>query len=110
MAANAGSQGNVLANSITSTNTGISGVDIVTNASAFTNGIDAETDAAFRIRFVAYLLSLSKDTKAAIGSAINNVQQGLSYTLTENYQYRNLLPGLFMWFGTMELAIHRQPS
>jgi len=96
MAVNAGTQGNVLANSITSIGQGISGVDTVTNASAFTNGIDAETDPAFRVRFVLYLLSLSKATKTAIGSAIDNVQQGLTYTLTENYQYNGTYsPGFF---------------
>lgn len=96
MAVNAGTQGNVLANSITSIGQGISGVDTVTNASAFTNGIDAESDAAFRIRFVLYLLSLSKATKTAIGSAIDNVQQGLTYTLTENYTYGGTYdPGFF---------------
>jgi uncharacterized phage protein gp47/JayE len=96
MAVNAGTEGNVLANSITSIGQGISGVDTVTNASAFTNGIDAELDGAFRIRFVLYLLSLSKATKTAIGSAIDNVQQGLTYTLTENYQYNGTYsPGFF---------------
>lgn len=95
-AVNAGAQGNVLAGAISSISQPISGVDTVTNASAYTNGVNAETDAAFRIRFVLYLLSLSKATKTAIGSAIANIQQGLKYTLTENYDYNGTYdPGFF---------------
>lgn len=93
-AVNAGTQGNVLANTITAINQGISGVDTVNNASVFTNGVDAETDAALRI--VLYILSLSKATKTAIGSAITNIQQGITYTLTENDQYSGTYdPGFF---------------
>lgn len=83
----AGSGGNVLANTITSITTPIAGVDTVTNGSAFTNGLDAETDTALRTRFVSYIASLSKATKTSIGNAIASVQQGLAYTLTENQDY-----------------------
>ena len=72
----AGSGGNVQAAAIAVITTPIPGVDTVTNAAPYTNGIDAETDAALRIRFVAYLASLSKATRAAIGYAITSVQQG----------------------------------
>ena len=65
----------------------IAGVDTVTNAAAFTTGADAETDAAFRSRFVGYINSLSKATMAAIGNAILAIQQGINYTLTEGYAY-----------------------
>ncbi len=44
------SQGNVGAGTISLLASGIAGIDTVTNAVAFTNGIDAETDAAFRAR------------------------------------------------------------
>jgi uncharacterized phage protein gp47/JayE len=95
-AVNAGTQGNVLAGTITAITQPIPGVDTVTNASGFTNGIDAETDTALRARFVLYLASLSKATKAAIGSAIANVQQGLVYSLTEDYDYNGAYdPGFF---------------
>ncbi len=90
-AVNAGTQGNVHSGSITSLAQSISGVDTVTNAAAFANGIDTETDTAFRARFVLYIASLSKATKIAIGAAIANVQQGLQYTLTENYDYSGTL-------------------
>jgi phage-related baseplate assembly protein len=46
--------------------------------------LDAESDAAFRARFVLYLASLSKATKGAIGAAILSARQGLQYTLLEN--------------------------
>ncbi len=89
-AVNAGSQSNVLAASVAVLTTGIPGVDTVTNAAAFTNGIDAESDPALRSRFQLYLASLSKATKVAIGYAIETVQQGLSYTITENADYNGV--------------------
>jgi hypothetical protein len=46
--------------------------------------MDAESDQAFRARFGNYLASLSRATALAIGSAIAAIQQGLSYTITEN--------------------------
>jgi uncharacterized phage protein gp47/JayE len=85
----AGSGGNVQAATITVITTPIPGVDTVTNAAAFTNGIDAETDAALRARFVLYLASLSEATKAAIGYAITSIQQGLTYTITEDQDYNS---------------------
>jgi uncharacterized phage protein gp47/JayE len=87
IAITAGSAGNVLAGTVTSINQAVPGIDTVTNASGFINGLDAETDQALRIRFVAYFASLSKATAAAIGSAIENVQQGLQFTLSPNVNY-----------------------
>lgn len=84
-----GSGGNVSAAAISTLITSTPFVDTVTNASPYSNGIDEETDAALRTRFVAYLASLSRATKTAIGYAINSVQQGLTYTLTENQNYAN---------------------
>jgi len=82
-----GSGGNVLVGAITTIGQAIPGVDTVTNAAAFTNGLDAETDGAFRLRFIAYIASLSKATKASVGYAITSVQQGLQYQIVENQQY-----------------------
>jgi uncharacterized phage protein gp47/JayE len=82
-----GTGGNVQAGSITILSTPIPGVDTVTNASGFTNGIDAESDPALRARFVLYLASLSKATSTAVGYAITSTRQGLDYTLTENQDY-----------------------
>lgn len=96
-AVNAGTQGNVLAGSISVLATAISGVDTVTNAADFINGIDAESDAAYRARFPLYLASLSKATKTAVSYAVTSLQQGLSLTITENYDYSgNYKPGTFM--------------
>ncbi len=87
IASAAGTGGNVQANTITVITTPLPGVDTVTNASPFINGIAAESDAAMRVRFVLYLSSLSKATRIAAGYAITSVQQGLSYTITENQDY-----------------------
>lgn len=86
-AVTAGTAANVIAGAISSLAQAIPYVDSVANGLAFTNGVDAETDSNFRIRFVAYIQSLSKATKAAIGYAITSLQQGLTYTLTENQNY-----------------------
>ena len=79
-----GSAGNVLANTITVIASSVPGVDQVSNANAFTNGLEVEGDASFRSRFRIYLSSLSKATQAAVASAISNVRQGLSYQIKEN--------------------------
>ncbi len=62
----------------------LAGIDLVTNGSAINNGVDAESDAAFRARFPLYLASLAKATLAAILYAASSVQQGLSVTPLEN--------------------------
>ena len=79
-----GSAGNVQPGAITVLSSAIAGVDTVTNALALTGGMDAESDQAFRARFGNYLASLSRATTLAIGSAVAAIQQGLSYTITEN--------------------------
>lgn len=86
-AVTAGTAANVIAGAISSLAQAIPYVDSVANALAFTNGVDAETDSNFRIRFVSYIQSLSKATKAAIGYAITSLQQGLTYSLLENQTY-----------------------
>jgi uncharacterized phage protein gp47/JayE len=97
----AGSGGNVLANTITSMGQGVPGVDTVTNAAAFTSGIDAESDTAYKARFVLYIAGLSKGTLAAIQSAIADVQQGLQDTVTENADYNSTYdPGFFYIVAT----------
>lgn len=85
----AGTTGNVLANTIQSFVSPIPYVDTVTNpvqtgVAPYRVGTNAETDPAFRLRFIGYLNGLSKGTVSAITSAINAVQQGLTFTLTEN--------------------------
>jgi uncharacterized phage protein gp47/JayE len=83
----AGTAGNVLAGTVTTISAALPGIDTVTNPAAFTGGIDAESDAALRARFVLYIGSLSKATAGAVGSAIANIQQGLNYRIVENQDY-----------------------
>lgn len=95
-AVTAGTGANAIAGAINSLGQSIPFIDTVTNAAAFTNGFAAETDSAMRIRFVAYISSLSKATKGAIQYSISSVQAGLSDVLTENYNYAGQYqPGYF---------------
>jgi phage-related baseplate assembly protein len=84
----AGSSGNVISGTVTSFVSPITFIDYVSNtAPSPQTGFDAETDPAFRQRFVQFFASLSKATKAAVGFAIASVQQGLTYSITENQNY-----------------------
>jgi uncharacterized phage protein gp47/JayE len=95
-AATPGLAGNLAAGAISALGQSLSGVDSVTNPLAFASGAAAESDAALRVRFVGYLASLAKATKLAVGNAIVSVQEGLSYTLTEDYTYAGAYqPGYF---------------
>jgi uncharacterized phage protein gp47/JayE len=80
----AGTGGNVLAGTISLIVGGISGIDSVTNSNATSGGLNSESDAAFRTRFVNYINSRSQATDFAIGYAIQSVQQGLTYSIQEN--------------------------
>jgi uncharacterized phage protein gp47/JayE len=80
----AGTGPNVQANALSQLATPVAGIDTVTNASAINNGLNAESDTAYRARFVLYINSLAKATQAAIESAIANVQQGIHENLLEN--------------------------
>ena len=88
--------GNAAVGAINTIAASIPGVDTVTNASAFSNGADAESDAAYRARFPIYLASLSEGTVAAIRNAVVSLQQTVSYTPTENFNYSGASqPGYF---------------
>jgi uncharacterized phage protein gp47/JayE len=78
---------NALAGTVTVLTTNVSGIDQIINASAFTGGIDSETDTALRVRFQAYIASLSKATVAAITYAVNSLHFGVQCTVTENQNY-----------------------
>lgn len=96
LASTAGSAGNALAGTVTVITGGIQYIDTVSNSANFTGGADAELDDAFRARFVLWVSSLSKATKAAIGYALASMQKGVSYTLTENQDYSgNVKNGYF---------------
>ena len=80
----AGSVDNVQAAQISQFGSAIPGIDLVTNGAAITNGLDQETDAALKVRFVQFLASLSKATVGAYLFAANSVQQGLDLLPLEN--------------------------
>lgn len=83
-AQNAGIQGNVSAASITTISTAIQYVDTVTNANAFSNGVNQESDTAVQARFVTYVSGLRAAIASAVESAIEGVQQGIQYAIVEN--------------------------
>ena len=80
----ASASANVAAGTITQIVTVIQYVDTVTNAYAFSEGSNAETDPAYRARFVLYLASLSRATRAAVSYAILTFPGLSSYSLVEN--------------------------
>ncbi len=85
-AANPGMQGNVVAGAIGLLASAVP-FDTVTNTAAFTNGLNAETDAAFRTRFALYINSRSLGTAGAIQAAVAGVQQGISSYLAPSAPY-----------------------
>jgi uncharacterized phage protein gp47/JayE len=87
LAAGVGAAGNAVIGGINTLTQAVPGVDTVSNPAAFINGADAETDADLRVRFVAFVASLSKATKGAIGYAITSLKQGVSYAFVENQLY-----------------------
>jgi uncharacterized phage protein gp47/JayE len=92
-----GSAGNVQAGSISVLASALAGVDTVSNAAAFQNGMDAESDQNFRLRFQSFLSSRSRATLGAIQFAIMGVQQGLNYAIQENQSAAGApLPGNFL--------------
>jgi uncharacterized phage protein gp47/JayE len=79
-----GAAGNVQPGAVSLLASAIPGIDAVTNANAFQNGLDAESDSAFRDRFRNFIASRSRATTVAVGYAISSIQQGLNYTVQEN--------------------------
>lgn len=96
----ASSLGNCSANVLTQLTSVIPYVDNVTNLAPITNGLNPETDAAFKLRFSGYLQNLSKATKAAIGYAVSqaNAPFVTYYSLTENVDYTTGLARLGYFF------------
>lgn len=84
IATQVGSAGNIQPGAIGLLASAIPGIDMVSNAAAFSGGIDAEPDAAFRARFINYINSRSQATKIAVGTAISAIQQNLVYLIQEN--------------------------
>lgn len=92
-----GTTSNVAAGQLTQIGSPLAGIDTVTNAAPITNGINQESDAAALARFVLFLNSLSKATKAALQNAIAGVGQGIEFNLVENVNLSNVSqPGMFV--------------
>lgn len=79
-----GQAGNVGAGTITLLASSIPGIDTCSNALAFTNGINAESDPAFRLRFALYINSRTSGTLAAVDYAALSVQQGVTVSVQPN--------------------------
>jgi len=83
-AVQSGGGGNILAGTLTQLASAIPGIDAVTNPAPMAGGRDAESDAAFRLRFQDYLDTRSRATTRAVAYAIAQVQQGLTFRIAEN--------------------------
>lgn len=79
----AGTIANVGAGAISLIASQITGIDTVTNATAVSNAVDFESDAALRARFALFIQQLSKATEAAITFAIQSIQVGLQVAIHE---------------------------
>lgn len=96
MAQQPGSSGNVVAGALTLLASAIPGIDTVANLLPMAGGLDAESDAALRLRFAGYLDSRNRATAQAVGFAVASVRQGLSYTIAERIDASGALrPGHF---------------
>jgi uncharacterized phage protein gp47/JayE len=105
----AGTGGNVAIGAISVLTSSIPFVDTVTNAAAFTNGVNLESDQAFRARFILYINTLSKATKSALEYAITSVQQNVQFNLTENYSYGGS-PDLGNFYAVVDDGSHDPPT
>lgn len=99
-AATAGSAANVIAGAITTISATIQANLSVTNAVALTNGVDAESDAALRVRFYQFFKTRPGGTTSALQYAISSVQQAVSSVIL-----KNTLPDLSTKLGYTFIAI-----
>jgi hypothetical protein len=81
-----GVAGNIIAGALGLVTSNIAYVDTVTNAAAFTDGVNAESDAAFKFRFGLFLTSLAKATPIAMQSAVLGVAQNLTCAVLSGCQ------------------------
>ncbi len=79
----AGRIGNVRAGEMRLLASAIPGVDAVTNEAAAAGGLDAEADAALRVRFGGFIDSRTRATEQAVAFAVQGLQQGLSFAIAE---------------------------
>lgn len=81
-----GVAGNIIGGALGLITSNIPYVDTVTNAMAFSNGLNAESDTAFKFRFSLFLTSLAKATPIALQSAVLGVAQNLSCAVLTGVQ------------------------
>lgn len=74
----AGAAGNAVAGAINTITSAIPGVDAVTNASALTNGLDAQGDPDLRAAFRLLIAGLRKANNDAIVGAVQGLQRGVT--------------------------------
>lgn len=86
LAETAGAAGNAVIGGIDTITAAIPGIDTVTNAAAFTNGADAETDEQVRVRFRQYIQALRRGTVAAVKFVVENLQHGVTAVVVENQE------------------------
>jgi uncharacterized phage protein gp47/JayE len=92
-----GSAGNAQANTVTLLGQSVAYIDTCDNAAALTGGIDGETDAQVKARFITFINSLSRGTTLAIENAVLSVQPGLDVLVTGNVDiHGNPYPGNFV--------------
>lgn len=108
-AVEAGSAGNVAANTIVKLVDPVSGIESVNNAEPTSDGRDAETDEEFRYRIKTTIQSLGKATLDAIAAKVRNVEGVKSVKIEENdtmndYTSEGGLPPksfrVFVWYDT----------
>lgn len=91
-----GPAANVLAGTVTVMTTPITGVDTVTNASAFSGGAAAETDGALKARFALNILGLAKGDAYGSEAALANLNVAIKYTLVDQFSYSGAFtPGYY---------------
>lgn len=80
-----GANGNIAAGSIALVASNMPGVDTVTNAAAFTNGLDVESDASAKARFGLAVAGRGGGTPAAFQSAVANINPGMTAQILDGY-------------------------
>lgn len=95
-AVNPGTGANVQAGTVTVMTTPITGVDTVANASAYTGGMAAETDAALKARFALNILGLAKGDLYGSEAALANLNVAIKYAFVDQFSYSGVFtPGYY---------------
>lgn len=84
VAATAGAAGNAVPGAVNTITSAMPGIDATSNASAFTNGADAEPDTALRPRFRKFIGALRRATPLSLQAAVEALKVGVTCTVVEN--------------------------